>query len=156
VLIGTHGRAFRYSRSRLPNDASGGWSPAKEVGRGLSQTYVGLVCDQDDTLHLVFRLWMRDAKRFPAGHFATLSRMSKLAGEPWSKPTPLVLAPFSEYSIFYHRLTIDRKGRPFLSYDYWSTFHFYRRDHQGTRRALMFSPDAAKTWKLAGAGDLAE
>jgi hypothetical protein len=156
VLIGTHGRAFRYSRSRLANDASGGWSPATEVGRGLSQTYVGLVCDQDDTLHLVFRLWMRDGKRFPAGHFATLSRMSKLAGEPWSKSTPLVLAPFSEYSIFYHRLTIDRKGRPFLSYDYWSTFHFYRRDHQGGRRALMFSPDAAKTWKLAGAGDLAE
>ena len=29
------------------------------VGEGLSQTYIGLVCGPDDTLHLVYRLWRR-------------------------------------------------------------------------------------------------
>ena len=154
VLIGTHGRAFGYSHSLLPNDASGGWTPAEPVGPGLSQTYVGLVCDPDDTLHLVFRLWLRDQQRFPDGSFASLARMSKPAGQPWSMPSPLVLAPFSDYSIFYHRLTIDRRGRLFLSYDYWSTHWFYRTDHRGGRRALMFSPDAGQTWRLADNRDL--
>jgi hypothetical protein len=157
VLIGTHGRTFLYARSKQPNDASGGWTDPVPVGPGLSQTYVGLVCAPDDTLHLVFRLWLRDAERFPAGSFASLSWMCKRPGdENWSAFRPLVLAPFSEYSIFYHRLTIDRVGRLFLSYDYWSTFWFYRTDHAGSRRALMFSPDGAQTWKLVENRDLAE
>lgn len=154
VLIGTHGRTFRYSQSVLPNDASGGWTPAEEVGPGLSQTYVGLVCAPDDTLHLVFRLWLPHDDRFPASSYGSLAWMSKRPGQPWSAATPLVLAPFSEYSIFYHRLTIDHRGRLFLSYDYWSTFWFYRTDHPGNRRALMFSPDAGTTWKLVADGDL--
>ena len=153
VLIGTHGRTFRYSRSLLPNEASGGWTPAEEVGPGLSQTYVGLVCGPDDTLHLVFRLWLNHGDRFPAGSYGSLAWMSKRPDQPWSTATPLVLAPFSDYSIFYHRLTIDQRGRLFLSYDYWSTFWFYRTDHRGNRRALMFSPDAGTTWKLAADKD---
>ncbi len=153
VLIGTHGRAFRYSRSLLPNDACGGWTPAEEVGAGLRQTYVGVVCDPADTLHLVFRLWQEGDGRFPASHYASLARMRKEPGLPWSEPSALVLAPFSEYSIFYHRLTIDRQGRTFLSYDYWSTFWFYRNDHRGHRRALMLSPDGGDTWKLAADAD---
>jgi len=65
----------------------------------------------------------------------------------------LIVPPFSEYSIFYHRLTIDRAGRLFLSYDYWSTFWFYRNDHWGNRRALLMSEDHGKTWKLAETRD---
>ena len=68
----------------------------------------------------------------------------------------LVVSPCSEYGVFYHRLTIDRKGRLFLFYDYWSTFWFYRNDHSGTRRALLMSPDGRDTWKLAETKDLAE
>ncbi|MCP4644419.1 MAG: hypothetical protein GY851_28505 [bacterium] len=155
VLVGTHGRAFRYARSLEPNDAAGGWTESKELGPGLRQTYVGLVCDQDDALHVVFRLWFSDDTYFPAGTYATLSYMSKRPGEPWTNPRPLVVAAFTDYSIFYHRLTIDRAGRLFLSYDYWSTYWFYRTDHVGTRRALMMSPDGGDTWKLAGSDDIA-
>jgi hypothetical protein len=75
--------------------------------------------------------------------------MSKRPGAPWTEPRILVAAPFSEYSIFYHRLTIDREGALFLTYDYWSTFRFNRTDHRGNRRALMTSPDGGKTWRLA-------
>ncbi|MHC4702423.1 MAG: BNR-4 repeat-containing protein [Planctomycetota bacterium] len=149
VLIGTHGRTFKYVRSLVPNSANGGWTQAEDVGAGLRQTYVGMVCDHNDTLHLVFRLWLNDNRYFPAGYYANLAYMSKHPGERWSDARPLVVAPFSEYSIFYHRLTIDRKGALFLSYDYWSTFWFYRTDHRGSRRALLMSPDGGNTWKLA-------
>jgi len=153
VLIGTHGRTFKYVRSLKPNSADGGWTQTEDVGPGLRQTYVGMVCDLDDTLHLVFRLWLDDNKYFPAGYYANLAYMSKRPGRKWSDARPLVVAPFSEYSIFYHRLTIDRKGALFLSYDYWSTFWFYRTDHRGDRRALLMSPDGGDTWKLTPSGE---
>lgn len=152
VIIGTHGRTFRYARSLAPNDAGGGWTAAEDTGPGLRQTYAGLVCDQADTLHLVFRLWYDDHAYFPAGNYATLAHMFKRTGEPWSKAQPLVIPPLSEYSVFYHRLTIDRAGRLFLSYDYWSTFWFYRTDCHGSRRALMMSPDSGQTWQLVNKG----
>lgn len=155
LLVGTHGRTFRYARSLQPNDSAGGWTPAVEVGPGLSQTYVGLVCAPDDTLHLVFRLWQDHGDRFPAGSYACLAHMSKPAEGAWSAPRSLVVAPFTDYSIFYHRLTIDRKGRLFLSYDYWSTYWFYRTDHVGSRRALLLSADGGATWRLASDADLA-
>ncbi|MFC1574102.1 BNR-4 repeat-containing protein [Candidatus Latescibacterota bacterium] len=154
VLVGTHGRAFKYVRSLEPNSSNGGWTEAEDTETGLRQTYVGMVCDHNDTLHLVFRLWLNDTQYFPAGYYANLAYMSKRPGETWSKAQPLVVAPFSEYSIFYHRLTIDRKGHLFLSYDYWSTFWFYRTDHRGSRRSLLMSPDGGMTWKLAGAEDI--
>lgn len=155
VLIGTHGRTFQYVRSFQPNDAGGGWTEPEELGPGLRQTYVGLVCDPKDTLHVVFRLWFDDGKPyFPASYYATLAYMRKRPGEAWSSPKVLLVSPFSEYGVFYHRLTIDPQGRLFLSYDCWSTYWFYRNDHHGTRRALMMSPDGGDTWKLADMEDL--
>ena len=153
VLIGTHGRTFKYVRSLSPNCANSGWTKAEDVKPGLRQTYVGMVCDQDDALHLVFRLWLNDNKYFPAGYYANLAYMPKCPGEKWSDARPLVVAPFSEYSIFYHRLTIYRKGSLFLSYDYWSTFWFYRTDHVGDGRSLLTSPDGGNTWKLASSSE---
>ena len=154
VLVGTHGRTFKHARSLKPNSVDGGWTKTEDVGRGLSQTYVGLVCDQTDTLHLVFRIWRGHGRYFPAGSYACLAHMSKSPGEPWSKVHPLVVAPFTDYSIYYHRLTIDRRGRLFLSYDYWSTYWFYRTDRP-RQRALLTSPDGGKTWRLAQGTDLA-
>ena len=154
VLAGTHGRPFQYARSLKPNDAHSGWTKAVPVGEGLRQTYIGFVCGPDDTLHLAFRLWRSGVEPFPASHHAVLAYQQKRPGEPWQAPKVLVVPPFSEYSIFYHRLTIDRLGRLFLSYDYWSTHWFYRMDHRGNRRALLMSPDGGKTWKLAGSRDI--
>ena len=154
VLAGTHGQPFQYARSLEPNDAGRGWTEAEPVGEGLRQTYIGLVCGPDDTLHLAFRLWWYATDPFPASHHATLAYARKRPGEPWQEPRVLIVPPFSEYSVFYHRLTIDRLGRLFLSYDYWSTYWFYRTDHRGSRRALIMSPDGGETWKLPQTGDL--
>ena len=154
VLVGTHGRPFQYARSLAPNSAADGWTPAEYIGPGLRQTYVGMVCGQDDTVHIVFRLWRDDTAYFPASHYATLGYMRKPVDGPWSEPRPLVIAPFSEYSVFRHRLTIDRTGRLFLSYLCWPTFWFYRMDQRELERALLTSADQGVTWKLAEGGDL--
>ena len=156
VLVGTHGRTFKYARSLQPNDAGGGWTEPEDLGLGLRQTYVGFVCDKEDVLHVVFRLWRDDRTFFPASLYATLAHMKKKPGEPWTQPQILVVPPFSEYSVFYHRLTIDPAGRLFLSYDYWSTYWFYRTDHRGDRRALMMSPDGGASWQLADMKDLCD
>jgi len=149
VLVGTHGRPFPYARSLQSNDAGSGWTEPAPAGEGLNQTYVGFVCGKDDTLHTAFRLW-RSGEPFPHSTHATLAYMRKRPGQPWGAPRVLIVSPFSEYSVFYHRLTIDREGRLFLSYDYWSTYWFYRIDHHGRRRALLTSPDGGETWRLAG------
>ena len=154
VLGGTHGKPFPYARSLQPNDAGAGWTEAAPVEGNLNQTYVGLVCGPDDTLHAVFRLWRYNTDPFPASSHATLAYQRKRPGQPWEVPRVLVVAPFSEYSVFYHRLTLDRKGRLFLSYDAWSTYWFYRNDHLGRRRTMMFSLDGGDSWKLAATVDL--
>ena len=154
VLVGTHGRPFPYARSLHPDDAGAGWTEAAPASENSGQTYIGLVCGPDDTLHSAFRLWRSGVAPFHASSFGNLAYQRKRPGQPWEPPRVLIVAPFSEYSVFYHRLTIDRQGRLFLSYDYWSTFWFYRNDHFGRRRALLMSPDGGDTWQLAGTKDL--
>ncbi len=148
VIVGTHGRTFKYACSVTPGDISAGFTEAVDIGEKLRQTYVGLVCDFDDTLHLVFRIWRNNTGHFPASLHAELAHMSKRPGEAWSHPESLVVAPFSEYSNYYHRLTIDRRGSLFLSYDNWSTSWFYRNDVRRRQRVSITSPDAGRSWKL--------
>lgn len=152
AMAGTHGQPFQYARSLVPNDAGQGWTEPESVGD--RQTYIGLVCGPDDVLHLVYRYWRYNEEPYPHSHHATLAYQHKEPGQPWSAPRVLVAAPFSEYSIFYHKLTIDRRGRLFLNYDYWSTFWFYRTDRRARRRSTMMSPDGGTTWKLATGRDL--
>ena len=153
VLVGTHGRPFPYAKSLNPDDVYSGWSDVSLMWPDARQTYIGLVCDPNDTLHATFRLWFEGTDYFPAGNYGTLSHQSKPAEGQWVEPRVLVVPPFSEYSVFYHRLTIDRTGRLFLCYDYYSTYWFYRNDYRGSRRSLLMSADAGQSWKLAEMSD---
>ena len=148
ALVGTHGNTFKYARSLKPNTAEGGWTPATDVGEKLGQTYIGLVCDKQDVLHTAFRLWGGQHPDFPVGIFAKLSQQMKPAmEETWSLPDTLILPAFTDYSVFYHRLVIDRKGTLYLSYTYWSTYWFYRNE-QIAARSLIKSEDGGKNWSL--------
>ncbi len=161
VVVGTHGAPFQYLRSSEPNDAESGWTSATRTSdANLRQTYVGLVCGADDTLHLVFRLWRSGDQHLDGASWAALAYQSKPPGGSWSEPRVLVAPPLSEYSIYYHRLTCDRQGALFLSYDYWSTLWFYRNDQRGPvpagsgrpgrgwGRAVLNSRDGGVTWRL--------
>ncbi len=148
VIVGTHGRPLLYSRSLQPNDAHAGWSEALPTSEGARQTYVGMVCGADDTLHLVFRIWHHEAEPFPATHHTRLAYQRKPPGGDWEPPVSLVVPAFGEYSVYYHRLTIDRHGALFLSYDCWSTFWFYRTDRRDRLRSVLTSDDGGRRWRL--------
>jgi len=173
VVVGTHGRPFQYTKSLVPNDIYRGWTEPVATAKGdLRQTYIGLVCGADDTLHLVFRLSLWDEEPFPGDWQNVLAYQRKRPGLDWEEPQVLVVPPLSDYSIYYHRLTVDRLGRLYLSYNYWSTSWFYRTDHRcdpvdavsagsgrpGTRhtphiyggwgRTLLLSPDGGDEWRL--------
>lgn len=162
VVVGTHGAPFQYLHSLKPNDSEGGWTEATHTGNAadLRQTYVGLVCGADDTLHLVYRLWLANPERWDGQNGANLTHQQKKKGGDWEAPQVLVAPAFSDYSVYYHRLTIDRKGRLFVNYDYWSTSWLYRNETaspifagsgrygRGWGRSTIFSDDQGKNWRL--------
>lgn len=161
VVVGTHGRPFQYLKSLEPNQAYAGWTEAIRTSQeDLRQTYVGLVCGADDSLHLVFRLWQSGEQHLDGGLWAALAYQHKPPGQDWGPVRILVAPPLAEYSIYYHRLTVDRKGALLLSYDYWSTMWFYRNDQRGPvaagsgrpgrgwGRTVLISPDNGGQWML--------
>lgn len=160
AVLGSHNQSFQYAESLQP-DSTASWSKTVPVARGHSQSYVGLVIDNNDTLHLAYREWRR-APPFPDMFDAALYYQSKEPGKSWSRPQPLILPPLPQYSVWYHKLTNDREGRLFLSYDYWSTWAAYRAVDRGSMskwsgagRTLLFSDDGGKNWLLAEDSDFA-
>ncbi|MGI5818702.1 MAG: BNR-4 repeat-containing protein [Armatimonadota bacterium] len=167
VLIGAHGRPFHYVRSLQPNDATA-WTEAEPIlstgyategGEEGRQTYISLVCDADDTLHTAFRQWRNDEQYHDGNIFAALSVQHRPKDGEWSREaTPLVIPAVSGYSIYYHKLTIDRLGDLWVSYSYWTSDETYQ-DHFPDRyhhRAVIVSRDGGETWKLAETADFIE
>lgn len=117
VILGAHGGRFQYTRSLVPNSITGGWTPPiwlEHNGDVLSQwTYISLLCDKNDTLHVVGRYSGH-------GYFFGLWYMRKKAGQAWEENLGPLVMPFRRYySCWYHKLTMDRQGRLFLSYIYF-------------------------------------
>ncbi len=160
VVVGTHGQPFLYLRSLEPNDAMAWTAPVQTSDTNPRQTYVGLVSGADGTLHLAFRQWRSGEEYLDGATWAALAYQRKPPDGGWSEPRVLVAPPLSEYSIYYHRLTIDRDGALFLSYDYWSTMWYYRNDQRGAvaaasgrpgtgwGRAVLHSADGGDTWSF--------
>lgn len=171
VITGAHGDNFKYRRSLQPNDAYSGWTEAVNVldagrveegtdedGRG-AQTYCSLVCDQDDNLHIAFRQWRRGVDEYHGDNiYAALSVQTKPKDGEWGPARPLVIPAVDGYSIYYHKLTIDRVGNLYLSYSYWTSDHTYQPDfpQHFHNRAVIVSKDQGETWKLVETADFAE
>ncbi|MFO7948676.1 MAG: BNR-4 repeat-containing protein [Armatimonadota bacterium] len=171
VVTGAHGDNFKYLRSDEPNDAYSGWSDPVNVlesgrvqedtdedGRG-AQTYCSLVCDPDDNLHIAFRQWRGGVDEYFGGNlYAALSVQTKPKDGEWGPARPLVVPVVDGYSIYYHKLTIDRRGNLYLSYSYWTSHHTYQPDfpEHFHNRAVIVSKDGGETWKLAQTADFAE
>src|SRR5690606_31732821 len=118
VVTGSHhGESFQYLRSLRPNDATawtkpepalaGGWRAVSGREAG-GQTYVSLVCDARDVLHLVFRHWQTGMRKYPhldvggKDQMAALSYQRKpAAADGWSDPVTLAIPERPTYSIYY-------------------------------------------------------
>ena len=59
------------------------------------------------------------------------------------------------YSIYYHKLTVDRLGRLYLSYSHWTSDTTYQDEFPGRyeHRAVVVSHDGGARWKLAETAD---
>ncbi len=113
VVLGAHQKPFKYLVSANPNDSSE-WKDAVEFSSSnCKETYVSLVIDKSDTLHLVSRMFDYDGY--------SLHYMRKRQNEKsWKDVGKLVVPEPIHYSIWYHKLTIDGFGRLFLAYFYYS------------------------------------
>ncbi|NLF18250.1 MAG: hypothetical protein GX595_13515 [Lentisphaerae bacterium] len=171
IVTGAHGANFLYRHSLAPNTLEAGLSEAVPTltsgcidektdadGDGR-QTYCSLVCDDTDTLHIAFRQWRRGVDPYHGGGlYAALSMQSKAPGQPWSPARVMVVPPCSGYSIYYHKLTVDRRGGLYLAYSYLTADAAYQKQFPELYNfpALILSKDRGKTWKLAATADFAD
>ena len=117
AMLGSHQKPFLYTKSLKPGDASE-WTAPVEVSnpdpRG-HETYVGMVIDPQDALHLVSRVVDDDGY--------SLHYMRKRVSDPkWVEMGKLVRPPHFPYSIYYHKVSVDRRGRVFVAYTFWTKF----------------------------------
>lgn len=138
VVLGSHSRRFKYTSSTAPRDISE-WSVLELLGApkdgdvtidpncpeinsdGYSSlchqyTYVSLLADKENTLHLASRWAGRNQQQTAGVH--RISYLRKPWGQSWEPRKDLIIPFRNRYSHWYHKLSIDRRGRPFLFYAY--------------------------------------
>ncbi len=113
VVLGSHQKPFKYTVSKRPNDATEWKLPVEISNPSGKETYVSLVIDKADTLHLVSR--MVDDEGYSL-HYMRKKRND----DSWSDFGKLAVPKPKHYSVWYHKLTIDGCGRLFLAYFYYS------------------------------------
>lgn len=197
VVLGAHQHHFWYVRSRTTTPTTrDDWTAPEALGLrrryDCGLTYVALAIDSQDRLHLVARNMSRgyaaDGAPLPADAINNESMMRTLdylraTPQPdgswaWEELGALVMPLWHRgYSIFYHKLALDRHGRLFLNYSTYAaqlaadTVAVYRsrwpeeaipdpppaglwmRAHDP---AMLMSDDGGATWRLALTGDFLE
>ena len=116
-----------------------------------------VVKEVDGTLHIVSRQWRANVDPYHEGRlYAALAYQRKRPGSgDWEPARPLVVPPLPDYSVWYHKLCIDRRGALFVDHVYFSVHPTYNNDMPGRLDypALMMSLDGGDTWKLAETRD---
>jgi hypothetical protein len=189
VIIGPRLTKLQHIKSLEPNTTTSGWTEAIDIGAPAVPewdnyyTYVALCCDKKDTLHIV------------ASHFGTyngldhggtpkvvLVYLRKQKDKPWDAPKALVVPFHNSYSIYYHKLNIDRKGRLFVNYMYYADCmttdeiaayrakwpnekikivrtedsRYYCSGLQPHDPCILMSDDGGDTWRLATTKDFVD
>jgi hypothetical protein len=150
VIIGSHGEPFQYLYTKPGSDE---WTQPEKMS-DLGQTYVGAILNNQDRIDMFCRTWQH-GKDFPGRFNAGLYFQQMDADNHWKPAAPFAEVPLPGYAVFYHRLTVDRTGRAYLSFSYWSTWAAYRESFRnaGERRAagadrLFFSSADGQHWNL--------
>ena len=167
VVTGSHGANFYYLKSLQPNSTQAGWSePVPTLTKGWierktgeergRQTYVSMVVDPEDTVHIAFRQWRQgvDAEWFPESYVGALSYQRKPKNGNWSEARPLVIPPGPGYALWFNQMAIDRRGKIFLSYNYNNhdprALEPYKNlDGIHHFRSLLVSADRGDSWEMA-------
>lgn len=187
AVLGAHQHHFWYVRSKVREpQVRTDWTAAVPLGHrrryDCGLTYVALAIDGRDTLHLVGRNLSRGhdpkGRPLPADEMNAQSMMRTLdylrarrqadGTWRWEEKGALVMPLWHRaYSIFYHKLAIDRRDRLFLTYSYYAdqlseeAAAAYRRkwpaEEQREDRirprphdpVILMSDDGGDTWRLA-------
>lgn len=169
VLSGGHNTPFMYTHTLDPADPST-WSRQEPIlssgyrqpgdtgaGRGR-QTYVSLVCTPDDALVVVFRQWRRGVDpAFGGEPYQALSVQRLDPGGAWSAPRRIIYCSrYKGYAQYYQKMTVDRRGRIFLSLDYFRPHDWPRDQRVANRyhhRMVLISENRGDTWRFATLAD---
>lgn len=169
VLTGGHNTPFMYTHTLDPADPTtwsspepvlrSGYRQPGETGRGRGrQTYVSLVCMPDDSLVVVYRQWRRGVDTaFRGEPYQALSVQRLEPGGTWSEARRIIYCSrFRGYAQYYQKMTVDRRGRIYLSLNYFRP-HDWPRDarvaNRYHQRMILISEDGGDTWRFAVLGD---
>jgi BNR repeat-containing family member len=169
VLSGGHNTPFMYTHTTDPTDPAT-WSRPEPVlmsgyvrpgeqgdGRGC-QTYASLVCTPDDALVLVFRQWRRGVDTVFRGQpYQALSVQRLEPGGTWSEARRIIYCSRHKgYAQYYQKMTVDRRGRIFLSLNYFRPQDWPRDRRAANRyrhRMILLSEDGGDSWRFATLDD---
>jgi len=139
VIIGAHQHNFWHVRSKTTAPAtSADWTEPVPLGLrrryDCGLTYVALAIDSKDALHVIGRNMSRgtdnEGNALPPDEM-NMQRMTRTldylratkqadGSWKWEELGPLLVPFHRAYSIFYHKLTLDRHDRLFLTYYYYA------------------------------------
>jgi len=136
VVFGPHaGEPFQHYRTAKPNDSSKWVAMARF---GAHPTYPSLVCDPDDTLHVIYRGGRE--RRHP---FRLLYQRKPRDGT-WSEPVALAKCPDSwrGYTHYHATLTISQSACLHVAFNLYYSGRAKLAGH-------VKSPDRGTTWQAA-------
>jgi len=134
-------------------------------------TYLAFICDQQDRLHIAYRQWRRNTDLwFDGALYGALSYQQHDPELGWTAPRPLVVPPYRGYSIYGQALSLDHRGRLYLSASCMAGAEGSNRKvamerwrqtgSEGPqpplylRRMVLVSVDGGDTWRFATTADL--
>ncbi len=141
IIFGPHGDVpFQHCRSAQPNDASK-W--IKLDGFGHHPTYPSTACDDEDSLHVIYR------GSVPAKDARMLLYQRRTKDGTWSEPLTLARAPqdWKGYTHYHASITVDANQTLHVAFD---LYYNNAAKHAGH----MISRDRGKTWHSAGGASL--
>jgi hypothetical protein len=172
VLTGAHNAQFLYAHSLAPLDASAWTAPEPVLGDGAvhtagsttgvsCQTYLSLACLPDDSLVIVYRQRRTGVDLdFGGASHDTLSLQRRSPDGVWSDAVPLVSSADRPGYVCYHqKLTVDRRGRLYLSLSYYNPALYPPKQRRANRfryRMVLISKDGGASWDFATTLDFLE
>jgi hypothetical protein len=167
VVSGSHNSAFMYTHTATPGDPATWSKPVpmlldgyRVAGRSPHgrQTYVSLVCTPEDRLVVAFRQWRCGVDPdFHGQPYEALCAQWLDPGGTWTKPLRIAFCSRNRgYAQYYQKMSIDRRGRIFLSLNYFRPKDWPVEERVVNRyhhRMILMSANGGESWRFATLAD---